>query len=195
MKNICEAKLAFMSMACERVDGFVIDDANKLLIGNLFDYFYGLDSTLDRRKGLWLMGGVGTGKTTLMRLFAEFVRARDGGFKLHVCSQVANDYSTTGNLDLYTYNRCGFSGHSVPMCFDDLGREPSVSNFFGQRLNVMQHILHVRYSLWQTEGLRTFVTTNCNPDDLQSIYGLFIRDRVREMFNVIVLDGESRRRA
>lgn len=193
MKTIIDAKRAFVSLACERIDGFVVDDRNRGLIGNLFDYFWGIDGVLDRRKGLWLMGGVGTGKTSLMRLFSEFMRERGEGFRLHICSQIVGEYSSTGNLDLFTYNREGYLGHAVPMCFDDLGREPDAGNYFGQRLNVMQHILHVRYSLWQLEGLRTFVTTNCDAGGVESIYGSFIRDRVREMCNVVVLDGKSRR--
>lgn len=193
MKHIYEAKQAFMSLARERIEGFVVDDANRHQIGSLFNYFYGLDCDLDPRKGLWLMGGVGTGKTTLMRLFAEFMRARGAGFRLHICSEVSAEYAATGNLDLYTYNREGYLGCAVPMCFDDLGREPEESNYFGQRLNVMQQILHLRYSLWQTEGVRTFVTTNCGSGDLELLYGSFIRDRVREMCNILVFKSGSRR--
>lgn len=194
MKTIIDAKHAFVAMAERRVGSFVVDDANRLLVGNLFDYFMDVEnSSLDPHKGIWLMGSIGTGKTTLMSLFAEFMRNWGKGFKMHICSQIATDYASTGSLDAYTYNRDGFSGRAVPMCFDDLGREPEVSSYFGQRLNVMQHILHVRYWLWQNEGLRTFVTTNCTPDNLETIYGSFVRDRVREMFNVLVLDGASRR--
>ena len=57
----------------------------------------------------------------------------------------------------------------------------------------MQHIFHIRYSYWQQYGLRTYVTTNLFPKDVERKYGDYIRDRRGEMFNLIELDGESRR--
>lgn len=194
--SIDKQKRAFLSLANQQVEkGFAIDANNRKVVGDLFSYFCDIESSLDPRKGLWLMGDVGTGKTTLMRLFAEFARERSQGFKIHTCSDVASRYALTGNLDLYTLNREGYLGHPVAMCFDDLGREPLEACYFGQRLNVMQHILHVRYSLWQTSGLKTFVTTNCDVNDVEALYGRYIRDRVREMFNIVIVGGQSRRRA
>ena len=80
------------------------------------------------------------------------------------------------------------------MCFDELGRETIPANYYGQKLNVMQHILHIRYSLWQSTGVKTFITTNDDPSAIESKYGDFIRDRNREMFNIVLLQGKSRRK-
>lgn len=87
----------------------------------------------------------------------------------------------------------GYCKGPVPMCFDELGREPNPAKYYGTELNVMQHILHIRYSLWQQGGLKTFVTTNFNAKEIGDLYGDFIRDRRREMFNILVMNGESRR--
>lgn len=80
------------------------------------------------------------------------------------------------------------------MGFDELGREPIPGVYYGQKLNVMQHIIHVRYSLWQLAKLRTFVTTNMDAEEVENLYGDYIRDRRKEMFNIIPLTGESRRK-
>ena len=115
------------------------------------------------------------------------------GFRVYICSQVTTDYSLTGDLSRYLDNAGWSSSGPVPMCFDELGREPLPAKYYGTELNVMQHILHIRYSYWQTTGLRTFVTTNANGNDIERLYGDFIRDRRKEMFNIIPVTGDSRR--
>lgn len=173
---------------------FSIDASNRQLITDLFNYFNGIEGRYDLDKGLWLYGDIGTGKSSLMRIFSEYLRLGFNGFKIHICDGLSNNYSRSGDLDVYTYNQHGYIGEPVWMCFDELGRETIPANHFGAKLNVMQHILHIRYSLWRSNRLKTFVTTNCDPLQIETLYGDFIRDRIREMFNVILVEGKSRRR-
>jgi hypothetical protein len=175
------------------VPEFKVDNDNRQVITDLFNYFLNIPGNFDLKKGLWLEGDLGTGKSSLMQIFSKFMIARFDGFLIHICSHVANEYSIYGNLDKYTYNQTGYCGEPVQMCFDELGRESIPANHFGQKLNVMQHILHIRYSLWQTDGLKTFITTNTDADEVEELYGDFIRDRRGEMFNIIELTGKSRR--
>lgn len=193
-EEIMARKQVFMNIARSTIPNFQIDESNRELISNLFNYFNEIEGALDLQKGLWLVGDIGTGKSTLMRLFSDYLRIHCQGFKMHICSKVSNDYAMSGDLDAYTFNQTGYVGEPVPMCFDELGRETLPANHFGQKLNVMQHIFHVRYSLWQSTRLKTFVTTNCDTASVEVLYGDFIRDRVREMFNVVVVKGGSRRR-
>lgn len=66
------------------------------------------------------------------------------------------------------------------------------SKRFGTGLNVIQTILQLRYEV--RNQFRTHMTTNLNPDiDFATVYGEYIANRVKEMFNVIELKGESRR--
>lgn len=192
--EIHKRKRRFLRTAMSIVPEFAIDDSNRELITNLFNYFNGMDSKYNPDKGLWLYGDIGTGKSSLMRIFSEYLKFGFNGFKIHICDGLSNNYSQSGDLDLYTYNQYGYLGEPVWMCFDELGRETIPANHFGAKLNVMQHILHIRYSLWQSKGLKTFVTTNCDPLQIENLYGDFIRDRIREMFNVILIRGKSRRR-
>lgn len=98
-----------------------------------------------------------------------------------------------GDLSRYLDNTGWSSLGPVDMCFDEFGREPIPAKYFGNELNVMQHIFHIRYSYWQQYGLKTYVTTNLYPNDVERKYGDYIRDRRGEMFNLIELNGESRR--
>lgn len=187
-------KKRFLKVAESVIPGFSIDGCNKQLVTDLFNYFNGIEGRYNLDKGLWLYGDIGTGKSSLMHVFSEYLKLDYNGFKVHICDSISNDYSRAGDLDLYTYNQHGYIGRPVWMCFDELGRETVPANHFGTKLNVMQHILHIRYSLWQSARLKTFVTTNCDPLQVEALYGDFIRDRIREMFNVILLEGTSRRK-
>ena len=61
----------------------------------------------------------------------------------------------------------------------------------GTELNVMQYIFQCRYEL-RHEAI-THVTTNLTIKEIQAIYGAYIADRINEMFNVLDLNGASRR--
>lgn len=184
----------FLEKAYKYEPDFIIDEANRDVINNLFLYFNEMPGKYNLNKGLWLCGDIGTGKSSLLFIFSELKKQLFDGFKIYICSKVSNDYAINGDLDKYTYNEKGYLGIPVDMCFDELGRESIPANYFGQKLNVMQHILHIRYSLWQSNGIKTFVTTNDDPASIESKYGDFIRDRNREMFNIVLLQGKSRRK-
>lgn len=208
-EEIKQGKNAFMHMAKHLMPEFEVDDRNREIINDLFFYFHKLEGgRLNPEKGLWLEGDVGTGKSTLMNIFSNHLRRywNGAGFKIYNCSTIANEYShrpkmkdgddaSLDTLDRYTYNRYGYKAHTrVAMCFDELGREPIPAVHFGQKLNVMEHILHIRYTFWQSDRLLTYVTTNLDADKVEELYQDYIRDRRAEMFNIIAMTGKSRRK-
>ncbi|MDR1884272.1 MAG: hypothetical protein LBR26_16050 [Prevotella sp.] len=184
----------FLDIAKKHIPDFTVDDSNRHIINDMFFYFNGMKGPYSLDKGLWIRGDIGTGKSSIINLFSLYKKQFFDGFKIHICSKVSNDYAINGDLDKYTYNEKGYPGGPVSMCFDELGRETIPANHYGQKLNVMQHIIHIRYSLWQSYGVKTFVTTNDDAKDVEDKYGLFIRDRAREMFNVVLMTGKSRRK-
>lgn len=186
-------KNEFLNVARVVCPGFVIDHDNRKVVSDLFDYFTGQPGELDVRKGLWLEGTLGTGKTTLLRVFSQFLVRRGCGFLVHLCPRIAVEYSEGEGLDRYTYGNNCCPPRAVAMGFDELGREMMPVYRYGTSLNVMQYILLTRYSIWQEQGIRTFVTTNCDAEDTERLYGDFIRDKRREMFNIVALIGCSRR--
>lgn len=190
----------FLDTANEIVPGFAIDENNRQAINDLFRYFTGLDGDLNPNKGLWIMGPNGTGKSKLLTIFSVFQQRRYDGFKVFECMTISNQYASKGDVNKYTYNALGSYGGQKPvdMGFDEFGRETIPANHFGQKLNVMQYILHIRYSLWQSEGIKTYITTNLSTEDVHDLYDgandRFISDRCKEMFNVVPLLGKSRRK-
>ena len=167
---------------------------NALLVAKLYAYFTRQpDSELDIRKGLWLEGPIGTGKTTLMRVFHEFGKLHRQGFMLCTAAEIASAYGTSGSLDLYTANANGYSRRPVALCVDELGREQLPATHFGNRLNTLQYVLQQRYTLWQQGEAVTHVTTNLCAGEVRQLYGDFIFDRCRHMFNIVTLTGKSLR--
>lgn len=187
-------KIRFMQIAEKETGGrFEVDGTNRELVSSLFYYFLDLPGKYDLNKGIWLEGPIGTGKSTLLNVFSAFTRHFGIGFKVFICSHVTSQYSLTGDLDMFIENANGYTGKPVDMGFDELGREPNPAGYYGNKMNVFEHILHIRYSLWQQRGIRTFITTNLDAAQIEKSYGDYIRDRRKEMFNIIPVTGESRR--
>lgn len=174
---------------------FELDHRNAKVILNLWNYFLKKPGELDLNKGIWLMGTPGTGKSALINIFSQFLRAEfRRGFSIHSANDIAIHFEQFGELDLYTTNNSGYLQSPIEFAIDEIGHEPIPSVHFGTKRNVIQYILHTRYSYWQQTGLRTFATTNLDMNEVEQLYGEAIRDRIPHMFNVIPMDGKSRRK-
>ncbi len=167
-------------------------------MNEIFLYANGRSMKLDSSKGLWLHGPVGTGKSTIIQILRtyDFLSKLDdlgwfsaGGFSIISASLSANMFVSKGldGINKLTYN----DSNPVTVAFDEVGREPCPVKHFGTEMNVMQFIFQTRYEL--RHRCLTHVTTNMEPGDIAAMYGDYIADRVNEMFNVIKIDGESRR--
>ncbi len=75
-------------------------------------------------------------------------------------------------------------------CFDDLGVESSLKHY-GNECNTMGEILLSRYDQFIQFGTITHVTTNLNSVELEKMYGVRVRSRLREMFNLITFPKET----
>lgn len=183
-----------------------VDDQNREVVDLLLWYFSG-DASFDRQrdgfnleKGLLLMGNVGTGKTTLMRLFS---RNKRQCYNVIPCARIAALYARDGAEALRAfyeahYEPAGdfrvFNQRQIGYCFDDLGTE-NVKKNYGNELNVMEDIILARYDRrYEFPWFQTHITTNLTFDEIEQYYGSRVRSRIREMFNIIVLDGEDRRK-
>ena len=58
----------------------------------------------------------------------------------------------------------------------------------------MERVLTQRYENFTEGKYLTYVTTNLLPEDLEEHYGSRLAERAKEMFNLIFVDGISRRR-
>lgn len=167
---------------------FVINDNNRQILNDLYDYAHG-EGRYNYKKGIFFYGEVGTGKSTMMKILAEYQRLFGHGFKCVNCSSLTASFATYGidELNESTWNEYGTRRKPVERGFDELGRETLPARYFGNELNVMQHVLQLRYDL----KVKTHITTNLKIEEIEHRYGAHIYDRCIEMFNFIEVKGES----
>jgi DNA replication protein DnaC len=96
----------------------------------------------------------------------------------------------------FGFNHIGFKiiedyGNGRFYCFDDLGVEP-LGRHFGKDCNVMGEIILSRYELFLSSKIPTHATTNLNAEELEERYGKRVRSRMRQMFNLIAFDKNTK---
>lgn len=168
-----------------------MNDDNRSILNNLYYYAHGYGD-LDPKKGIFFYGEPGTGKSTLMKILAEYQRVLGNGFKCVNCASVAAYFASYGidSLNEHTWND-GYKGiNPVERGFDELGRETLPAKHYGNEVNVMQHIFQIRYDM----KVKTHATTNLSLEEVEQKYGSHIYDRAIEMFNFIEVNGESFRK-
>lgn len=192
-------KKTFVSCMKEAAPNFTIDESNRKIIAALYDYAISKDGLLDPRKGLLLYGPIGVGKSTLLKgiqlfkakinLYSFGANNPDIGFRIVAAAELSLLYAKDG---LAGIERFVDRERIDNLAIDEVGREPIDSKHFGTGLNVVQTILQLRYEQ-RHKGI-THITTNLDPNtDFVSRYDYYIADRVKEMFNVIEIKGDSRR--
>ena len=139
---------------------------------------------IDFKKGILLLGPVGCGKTSLMTLIRDFFPT---SFRpiLKSTRQVSYEFIQEGYGIIDQYGKA-----SKIYCFDDLGVESSLKHY-GNECNTMGEILLSRYDQFIQFGTITHVTTNLNSVELEKMYGVRVRSRLREMFNLISFEKHS----
>ena len=149
------------------------------------------------------MGNAGTGKTLLMQIFSEYLRAtKNPNFFYNVSvTQMTNYFTMHNNIDRYTYNEensTGFKPSPVNVCLNDIGVENRP--FYGiDTRTIVEDFLHARNEIWTMTAIdgRKFahLTTNLTVKQLKEVFaddfGRII-DRFKT-YNIIKLTGESRR--
>lgn len=179
--------------------GWVIDEFNEPTIKTLCYYFSNdgifelIEEGYSHKKGLIIIGPVGCGKTTLLKLFK---RNNFNPFNFISCRDVASQYAEFGQAAIKNYSRIQdvskrewFGHEKLGLCFDDLGTESEKKNF-GNQLNVMAEIILNRYDGCDLKN-KTHFTTNLGSDEIQNFYGLRATSRMREMLNIIQMPFNS----
>lgn len=179
---------------------YKVDSDNKEIVSQLCLYFAN-DSRFkgDLSKGIIIFGGVGVGKTSLMKFF---MRNQIYSYRLISCRDIETEFAMEGDnsVDYYSTNPTipnnsnPFGHQQIGFCFDDIGTE-SNAKFYGKEKNVIAEILLNRYDN-QLPKNSTHITTNLSVDELTKAYGTRVCDRIKEMMNVIQFhkDTKSRRR-
>lgn len=188
-------ELAFMERCGQKAcsHDFVIDKANRAVFTELIrwanaDPAFGGSLV----KGIYLCGSTGTGKTWAMRAFAAYCSAREFRWK----SKGRADWllwvrRSAINICL-DYGRGGWPEYTeaTTLLVDDLGAEPTDSNYMGNRLEVMKSLIVERAD---RGGLLTSFTSNIPMAKLAEKYDERIASRIQQICNCLVMRGKDRR--
>lgn len=149
-------------------------------------------------RGAMVVGGIGCGKTTMMRLFGMAF-----GYRIKSTRHILRDFDEAQNpasvvsfygRDSYRTEGMGQNVKHIVYCLDDLGAEKGTAKSYGNDWNVMEEILQDRYEEWAKNGLLTHITTNLEPEQIAKKYGERTLDRLREMCQLVVMEGDSFRK-
>ncbi len=139
---------------------------------------------IDTNKGILLTGPVGCGKTSLMKLM-QYIVPHHKQYKVIPTRNITFAFNHTG------YKTIEHFGNQKFYCFDDLGVEPT-GRYFGKDCNVIGEILLSRYDLFLEHKLKTHATSNLNAQELEERYGNRVRSRMRQLFNLVAFDKNSK---
>lgn len=169
---------------------FVIDNNNKQVIEWLFHWINRSQAgPLDYDKGIFLCGKIGCGKTILMKAFCEVLMSASGFYIQYF--QAPQLYAHYKKLGMESLKKC-------PLFIDELGREQLEIYVDGARVRPIEDLVALRYDF----GATTFYTSNFKLETLSRGYdengkkigyGEYIGDRLKQMNNIIILPGDSRR--
>lgn len=135
------------------------------------------------RRGLWLFGGCGTGKSHTVKVLSAGLRV-----DFYDIREIDREYSKHG-YKIFQDN----SAINRDVCIiDDIGSEAG-SRFFSNP-PVIEYLLEHRHQLWMNRGIPTIFTTNFkNSDAIAETYNPRIRSRVFEMCDAVFYGTNDQR--
>lgn len=144
--------------------------------------------TTPRKLGLYLMGSMGSGKSTMMYAMQDAInefckKHNDIGIIIRDAGQIVREIQENKP----TIDYCGVADM---LAIDDLGKEPTEVLRYGTHIQPLVEIFEQRYN----RMLPMLITTNLERKQVAEKYGRRIADRFNEMFEVIVFNEESYRK-
>jgi len=180
---------------------FIVDGENQEVVDRLCRYIdNNISGTHNINKGILIMGPMGTGKTIMMQTLAKLTLKEK--FRMVSLVNIAEQYNLEGADSFANFNRhksapihMDDKGKLNHICLDDLGRERPESIYMGARCDVGQHLIYARYNVWKNFKVKTHFTSNINSEPEMILrYGALAWDRLKEMCNIVIMSGESRRK-
>lgn len=129
-------------------------------------------------KGLWIHGTVGVGKTYIFQCAA---RNEYRPIKIYSMVDIADDIKHHGEF--------GFERGVFKIFYlDDVGTEEATINHYGTKINWFKDFIETTYATQKVFN-NIVVSTNCSFDEIGEKYGFRVRSRIKDMFNIVDVDG------
>lgn len=173
------------------VPNFQYTDKNKKVLMFLAEYLSGFPKFSEeyRKKGILLIGDIGTGKTSLMEIFEKFsLRHLKKFLQVVNVNHLFDCFAKDGRLGLDEIDI------DYEICIDDLGLSNGNQYHYGERDDVQEIFLQRRYEKFRRNKIRTHGTSNLDVKGFEERFSPRIFDRMLEMFHFVELSGESWRK-
>jgi DNA replication protein DnaC len=181
---------------------FSISEEPRLSIyRNCYEKFIKRLEKYNTEKSIALIGSIGVGKTTMMKIMQKLFKDSESRF-MWVTGRELNamleDYTVSELIERY--------GKSLKMdlYIDDIGIGNSSFHKYGNSINIISEILLDRYELFCSEGFKTHISSNIplaldkakypNVMTLMDMYGDRVIDRIKEMCDITTWQGKSLRK-
>jgi DNA replication protein DnaC len=188
-------KKAFMASSESVCADFKATEQMRQNLNDLCTYFLGLDGNLSLNKGVYLVGDYGVGKSTLMKIFRQWLADwwpfSGNGFMITSVEEIIEHYKKENNLDKFTANT---NEDKWPdprhLLINEFGKELKDKIYGTEANHVMDNVMMLRYDLFQNSGKLTHITSNSMPHSDNKA----LMDRYVEMFNIVKMGGNSFRK-
>jgi len=174
---------------------FEVNDINKNILKELLMYFSGSDSfNGSLKKGIMLVGDIGTGKSLLFKIFKRYTSEilRVNSFQYFSTQEITDNVNISGVDYLQAFN--DNFGNPITCYIDDIASKNEVIKHYGTEVNTIEQLLSIRYNVFTRYRKLTHTTSNKYPSELTNVYEKRIIDRMVEMFNILELPGKSFRK-
>lgn len=175
---------------------FKILETDYPIIYKLIAYFLKDEPTcfqnnINLNKGILLSGPIGCGKTSIMNIM-KYLTPTEHKFYVKPCRDISFEFIQDGYQIIHKYSKGKlYEYEPKTICFDDLGTESNLK-YYGNECNVMAEILLSRYDVYIAKRIQTHITTNLSASEIETQYGNRVRSRMRELFNLIAYDNNSK---
>src|SRR5574343_502445 len=175
---------------------FKILETDYPIIYKLIAYFLKDEVTcfqynINLNKGILLSGPIGCGKTSIMNIM-KYLTPTEHKFFVKPCRDISFEFIQDGYQIIHKYSKGKlYEYEPKTICFDDLGTESNLK-YYGNECNVMAEILLSRYDVYIAKRIQTHITTNHSASEIETQYGNRVRSRMRELFNLIAYDNNSK---
>jgi hypothetical protein len=185
LKNTWTAKmmLRFMRWTSENTyDKKLIENDQTLPLIKIVCFFLSEDERFETelgyslKKGLLIRGACGLGKTYTIRCVSM---NELNPVTIYSMIEIASAVKEDGDFEL---------PKSKKIYLDDVGSEQSLVNHYGTKINWLKEFLETFY-LRSNQYNRLILSTNLNASQLEAAYGFRVRSRLKDMFNVIDVEG------